>query len=64
MNDSFAQQAAHTPASPTGSRQDAQSCGSATSTTRPNAARNAPAIRRRRVGRVSAVVSPVPMQQR
>ena len=37
----------------------AQSCGSATSTTRPNVARNAPAIRRSRVGRGPAVTSSV-----
>src|SRR5262245_28590841 len=59
MNESFDQQAAHTPASPTGSRQEAQSCGSAMSTTSPKVARNVPAMRASRVGRVGAVPSPV-----
>jgi hypothetical protein len=63
MNESFDQQAAQTPASPTGSRQEAQSCGSATSTTRPKVARSAPAMRASRVGRVPVVASSVSMPE-
>src|SRR5215475_7690443 len=59
MNESFDQQAGHKPSPPTGSRQAAQSLGSATSTASPNADRSAPATRpKRRGGASAAAVSP------
>src|SRR5574341_97385 len=64
MKLSFDQQAAHRPASPTGSRQEAQSCGSATSTASPKAARSAPATRPKRPARACVVVAPASMQER
>src|SRR5438067_1914028 len=64
MKASFDQQSAHRPASPTGARQAAQSCGSAASKARPKEARNAPARRAERLDRVSAAVKSPSMQGR
>src|SRR5258705_10058947 len=57
MNESLDQQAGHSPAPLTGSRQVGQSWGSATSTTRPKLARNALVSQAKRLGS-TPVVSP------
>jgi hypothetical protein len=59
MNESLDQHAGHRPAPSTGSRQVAQSWGSATSTISPSAVRNAPVTRaNRRPGAKPASISP------
>src|SRR5262249_37113112 len=63
MKASLPQQAAHRPAPSTGSRHAAQSCGSATSATRPRPARTAAATRARRPAASAVAVSPC-MRQR
>src|SRR5262249_11930691 len=57
MNESLDQQAGHSPAAPTGSRQLGQSCGSAPSTSRPKLARSALFSRAKRLAEIS-VISP------
>jgi len=55
MNESLDQQAGHSPAPSTGSRQLGQSCGNATSTSKPKLARNAPFSRAKRLAGIAAV---------
>ena len=55
MNESLDQQAGHSPEPWTGSRQLGQSCGSATSTSRPKLARNAPLSRAKHLAGISAI---------
>src|SRR5258708_37863650 len=63
MKESLDQQAAHNPSPSTGSRQAAQSCGSATPSATPKKLRAAPRRRDNRPGRASAAVMSVDMAQ-
>src|SRR5437867_3818288 len=64
MNEILDQQAGQRPSLPTGSRQEAQSCGSATSTARPKTARMATMRRASRRGDASRSVTPSAMARR
>ena len=61
MKESFDQQAAHSPSPATGSRQAAQSCGSATPSASPKTVRAAPVRRANRPLRASVAVISVTM---
>ena len=64
MKASFDQQAAHSHSAATGSRQAAQSCGSATPSASPKMERAAPVRRAHRPVRAAAAVTSVVMSKR